>query len=92
MTEKTVVDNALKALNADAECHAIKTHGSAFSVRGTPDIIGCRNGHSFVIEMKQPGGEVRALQPYRLKQWREAGAWAGIADTVEDAIRISKGN
>lgn len=90
--EANIQKRTLDTLNADPNVIAITTHGSQFSKRGTPDIIGSRNGHAFAIELKQPGGHVNALQPYRLKQWAAGGAWVGIADTVEDAVRISKGN
>lgn len=90
--EKPIVDAMLKALNQQPCCKAIKTHGSPFLERGTPDILGCRSGRMFAIEAKQPGGSIEPLQRVRVEQWRRSGAYAGIADNVPDALAISRGD
>ena len=60
---------------------------------GFSDLFGHRlsDGRIFYIEVKKPGGRVRDNQKKFLKAMRDTGALAGIAYSVEDAIRIVSG-
>lgn len=60
--------------------------------KGHADLYGFRpDGQIFYIEMKKPGGRVRPEQVQFLKVMRDKGALAGIARSVEDALKIVEG-
>lgn len=46
------------------------------SLRGHPDIIGVINGKFIAIELKDVGGEPRAIQQYHLDRVEESGGYA----------------
>ncbi len=75
-TEKALVRRLRRHLT-DAGCQVIKTTG--VSLVGTPDLIGCYQGRSFVLECKARGGKVTPKQLHELKRWREAGSVAIVA-------------
>src|SRR5450759_637990 len=53
---------------------------------GTPDIIGCYQGHFFAIEAKIGDNKPTALQAATLAQIREAGGQAIVAWDLQDVI------
>ena len=61
---------------------------------GFSDLFGHRlsDGRIFYIEVKKPGGRVRDNQKKFLKAMRDSGALAGIAYSVEDALKIIGGD
>lgn len=50
------------------------------------------DGRVFYIEVKKPGGAIRDNQKKFIKAMRDSGALAGIAYSVEDAIKIIGGD
>lgn len=71
----------------DAKRGFYRKRKSAFSVPGTPDIVGCLYGSFFAIEVKKPGGKVSDEQ----KNWmrvagEKSGAPSAVACSLEDAI------
>ena len=57
---------------------AINIHGSPFSERGTPDVIGCINGKTVAFECKRDDTEdLEKIQKWRLSEWIAAGAVVG---------------
>jgi len=76
MRESNLQGRIWEALNAHPACKAIITHGLE---AGTPDIIGCYQGHLFAIEVKADDNEPRAIQRHRLRQWEAAGAFCTVA-------------
>ena len=52
-----VVRPALRYLNSLPKSKAINIHGSVFSERGTPDVIGCVNGRLVAFECKRDATE-----------------------------------
>lgn len=50
------------------------------TINGTPDILGCINGHFVAIELKSERGKVSKLQAYKLEQIRKAN---GIAISIK---------
>lgn len=58
--------------------------------KGFSDLFGFRHsdGRIFFIEVKTPKGKVSKAQENFLKQMRNYGAIAGVARSVDDAIRI----
>lgn len=87
--EKSITNRIIKAIR-DAYPGAVmrKKHGTAWGVAGDPDVYGCANGRAFAIEVKRPGENPTPLQQQRLAEWQAAGALAGVARSVEDAMAI----
>ena len=89
MKESDVVRLMLKALNSQELTFAIRTHGSAFQMRGTPDIIGCSHGMFFAIEAKRSAKDHASdVQLYVLSKMKSAGArvWVSHDPEVEEVI------
>ena len=89
MKESDVVRLMLKALNSQECTFAIRTHGSAFQMKGTPDIIGCSHGMFFAIEAKRSAREhASEVQMYVLSKMKSAGArvWVSHDPEVEEVI------
>lgn len=73
-----VVVPILHYLNSIPHGKAINIHGSPFSERGTPDIIGCINGKLVAFECKRDEKEdLEKIQKWRLSEWITAGAVVG---------------
>ena len=72
------VQPILKYLNSLPNSKAINIHGSVFSERGSPDVIGCVNGNMVCFECKRDYTEdLERLQKWRLCEWIKAGAIVG---------------
>lgn len=73
-----VVEPILRYLNSLPNCKAINVHGSVYSERGTPDVIGCINGRLIAFECKRTADEeLEKIQSWRLCEWIAAGAVVG---------------
>lgn len=73
-----VVDPILKYINSLPGSKAINVHGSIFSERGTPDVIGCIQGRMVAFECKRDATEeLEKIQEWRLAEWLTAGAVVG---------------
>lgn len=73
-----VVVKVLRYINSLPNSKAINIHGSPFSERGTPDIIGCVNGRMVAFECKRDESEEPTpIQKWRLSEWIAAGAVVG---------------
>ena len=78
-----VVRPVLHYLNSLPKSKAINIHGSVFSERGTPDVIGCVNGRLVVFECKRDATEdLEEIQKWRLCEWITAGAVVGGVSDV----------
>ena len=88
--EKSIVAGILKYLNGLPGCHAVKTHGSAYS-GGQPDVDACYKGQTIKLEVKRPGKQATALQEAVLAQWKAAGAIVGVVTSVEEVRAIMEG-
>lgn len=83
-----VVIPVLKYINSLPESKAINIHGSVFSERGTPDVIGCIQGRMVAFECKRDTKEApRRIQSWRLAEWLHAGAIVGSVSDV-DHVRL----
>lgn len=79
----SVVKPTLKYLNSLPESKAINIHGSVFSERGTPDIIGSIRGRMVCFECKRDVSEdLEDIQKWRLSEWIIAGAVVGGVSDV----------
>lgn len=76
---KSIVDYIKKIGGA-----VIKTHGDAYSVVGTPDLLACILGDFWAIEVKDGDNTPSKAQRYQLKLWRNAGAHTLVAWSMGD--------
>lgn len=84
-----VVAPILKYLNSLPHSKAINIHGSVFSERGSPDVIGCVNGRMVAFECKRDETEpLEDIQEWRLSEWIAAGAVVGGVSSVNDVDLI----
>jgi len=88
--EKSIANGILKYLNGIQGCHAVKTHGSAYS-GGQPDVDVCFHGQTIKLEVKRPGKKATVLQEAVLEQWKAAGAIVGVVTSVDEVKEIMKG-
>ena len=71
-------------------CKAIKLHGGAFSVTGTPDLLIIINGIPILVEMKSDKGQRTRKQIYENMKWREAGAKVIMARSYKEVMEYVK--
>ena len=84
-----VVVPILRYINSLPNAKAINIHGSVFSERGTPDIIGCVSGRMVAFECKRSHREeLEPIQLWRLCEWLQAGAIVGGVASVDDVKLI----
>ena len=84
-----VVVPILRYINSLPNAKAINIHGSIFSERGTPDVIGCVNGRMVPFECKRSNREeLEPIQLWRLSEWLQAGAIVGGVASVNDVKLI----
>lgn len=78
-----VVQPVLDYLNSIPGAKAINIHGSVFSERGTPDVIGSIRGRMVAFECKRDATEEPTeIQKWRLSEWIAAGAVVGAVSDV----------
>ena len=78
------IGRLLKKLNARPGTYAIKLHGGAYSVAGTPDVLCVVNGRAFLLEVKQPGEKPTPRQAVELERWRQAGATVAVVYSASE--------
>lgn len=84
-----VVVPILRYLNSLPDSKAINIHGSVFSERGTPDVIGSVGGRFVAFECKRSEDEEPTrIQMWRLSEWIRAGAVVGAVSSVHDVDLI----
>jgi Holliday junction resolvase len=62
------------------------THGSVYSVRGTPDILACYRGRFIAIEVKVGRNKPTHSQLLQLDAIRKAGGYAMVVWTMDDFV------
>ena len=88
-----VVQPILHYLNSLPNAKAINIHGGVFCERGTPDIIGCTNGRTILLECKRsPTEAAEKIQEWRMAEWRSAGAIAARVDDVSQVKELLEKN
>lgn len=63
----------------------------SFGLPGSPDIIGVYDGRGFGLELKSITGRLEETQPLFAAAWQKAGGLYGIPRSVEEALRILRG-
>lgn len=100
MTTESLIQNQIRVAISQAG-HMIfranvgkvrKSDGRVFDTglpKGFPDLFGFRpDGRIFFIEVKNETGKLRPEQEKFIEQMKKRGALAGVARSVEDAMRI----
>jgi len=87
MSERSIQNNFAYYLRKQG-AKVVKFHGGPFTEKGTPDLLGAWHGRSLAIEVKQPGGRLSDIQRQRLREWRAAGARAGVVWTFAGLRRL----
>lgn len=96
--ETLLVDRIRKAIKREhPTAWVMKVHGSPYQPAGIPDLLVVLDGHLTGIEVKAPrSAEATSATMARVtpRQWatiealRRAGATAGVAFSVEAALRL----
>ena len=94
--EKQIINAIMRAIHSLHDCYGIKTHGSAYSTMGTPDIIGCYRSQCFAIEVKSKKkmtkkNGIRGVTPAQRRQlelWTESGAITGVVSSVWEFLDL----
>lgn len=84
MLEKTIVAKVLGEARR-LGWWAMKNHGSAFSVKGLPDILVIRDGRAAWMEAKRPGEHPTRIQEHRMRELAAAGCPVAVVRSVGDA-------
>ena len=58
---------------------------------GTPDLILIKDGKTFGLELKAPGGQVSPAQAQAHEEMRAAGAEVAVATGIDEAIKQLEG-
>lgn len=100
MTEEHAIQNAIRIALSEYATVFRANVGSGMTYdgrhfetglpKGFSDLFGFRHsdGKVFFIEVKTPSGRLSKEQKHFLEQMRKHGAVAGVARSVEDALKI----
>jgi len=69
----------------------MKTHGSAFSVAGLPDVLVIKEGRAAWMEAKRPGESPTRIQEHRMRELAAAGCPVTVVTSAGDAIEFLEG-
>ncbi len=87
--ESTLSQSIMKAIREKIPGTVVRKRHVTMGAIGDPDLYGCLpGGQHFEIEVKRPGNKPTALQLRRLEEWNAAGAIAGYAHSVAEALAI----
>jgi uncharacterized protein Veg len=88
MLESALVKKIRKKLKTEfgKDLWIFKTHGGADQIRGLPDLIGVYHSYFIAMEVKKPGGQATDLQAFTMQQIRNAGGYASVIHSVEEAL------
>jgi len=83
MLEKSIVAAIKKrVMESGGKCY--KLHGTAYTVAGAPDLIGCYRGRAFAVEVKQSGRGATVIQRRELDEWRAQGWVSGVVHSTDE--------
>lgn len=66
----------------------MKNHGSAYSVKGLPDLLAIKGGKSAWMEVKVPGAEPTKIQAHRMRELSGYGCLVAVVTSVQEARRF----
>lgn len=76
--ESAIQTACLRYLRRLARGKWLKAHATQYGVLGTPDLIGCYHGQTFLFEVKRPGEVPTRRQDEEIRQWQRAGAIVAV--------------
>ena len=82
--ERTIVAKVMATAKAMG-WWAMKTHGSAYSVAGLPDVLAIKDGRAVWMEVKRPGEEPTRIQTHRHRELAGHGCPVTVVCSVGDA-------
>lgn len=99
---ETALQRRIQAAIKQLGGKVLKVSGGRFGRAGEPDLLGCAPGtcphcggvlaRPVAFEVKRPDAPPpRPLQRERLREWSVAGALVGAPRSVDDALRIIRG-
>lgn len=89
---ESALQSKVMAMLKKRGCVPMNIHGHAMQTTGLPDIVACGpQGEFIAIELKKLGKKPTLLQGFRLHQFRQNQALAGVAHTVREAEAICDG-
>lgn len=88
--EKTIVANVM-AVAKSLGYWSMKTHGSSYAVRGTPDVLAIKDGKASWMEVKRPGEHPTRAQEHVMRQLAAAGCRVTVVYSAADARHFLEG-
>lgn len=82
--ERTIVAKVMATAKA-LGWWAMKTHGSAYSVAGLPDVMCIKDGRVAWMEVKRPGEEPTKIQSHRHRELAGHGCPVTVVFSAGDA-------
>jgi Holliday junction resolvase len=64
---------------------AMKNHGSAYSLKGLPDVLVIKGGRAAWMEVKRPGHDATRVQEHRMRELAKVGCPVTVVRSVGDA-------
>ena len=88
MLEKEIQSKIVQWINRQPGMFVIKTHATAYSQVGIPDLICCVKGRFVAMEVKRPGGTTSKIQQLMIQKIISANGIAGIVHSLDEAIEL----
>ena len=82
--EKTIVARVMEQARAMG-FWTMKNHGSAYSVKGLPDVLVVKHGRAAWMEVKRPGEGPTRIQLHVMRQLAAAGCPVAVVHSAADA-------
>jgi Holliday junction resolvase len=82
--ERSIVESVLREARR-LGWWAMKNHGSAFGVKGLPDVLVIKGGRAAWMEVKRPGEEPTKIQEHRMRELIETGCPVAVVRSAGDA-------
>lgn len=87
MLEKTIVNNVI-AQARRLGWWAMKNHGSAYSVKGLPDVLAIKDGRAVWMEVKRPGEQPTRIQEHRMRELEQFGCRVAVVRSAAEAVEF----
>ena len=89
--EASIVRASMEFLRGVPRTFAMKMHGGAYSVVGTPDVLWIVAGRAIWFEMKCPGKKLTPVQEHVRRRLRRCGCEVHVVTSVDEVRQIAKG-
>lgn len=85
--EARLTRRLISAINRLPNTYCEKVYGGGGVGNPTLDVLGCRDGKMFYLEVKVPGKKPTKRQESTMRKWRKkGGCHTGWVDSVEAAL------